>query len=50
MKKNRLSGMVYAPPGMPFTYVLRTMKLTAILMLAACLQVSATAFSQTESR
>lgn len=46
MKKNRLSGMVYAPPGMPFTYVLRTMKLTAILMLAACLQVSASAFSQ----
>lgn len=46
MKKNRLSGMGFNPPGMTFTYVLRTMKLTAILMLAACLQVSATAFSQ----
>jgi hypothetical protein len=46
MKKNRLSGMVCHQPGMPFTYVIRTMKLTAILMLAACLQVSATVYSQ----
>lgn len=46
MKKNRLSGMVCHQPGTPFTYVIRTMKLTAILMLAACLQVSATAYSQ----
>ncbi|PSL48981.1 TonB-linked SusC/RagA family outer membrane protein [Chitinophaga niastensis] len=47
MKKNRLSGKGNNPPGIAFTFVLRIMKLTAILMLALCLQVSATAYSQT---
>ncbi|HVI45091.1 MAG TPA: TonB-dependent receptor [Chitinophaga sp.] len=48
MKKHRLSGYGKIPLGMPLTFVLRTMKLTAAFVLTACLQVSATAWSQTK--
>ncbi|MCW3462107.1 TonB-dependent receptor [Chitinophaga nivalis] len=48
MKKKRLPGKADGFRGMPFIYVLRTMKLTAIIMLVACLQASATAYSQTK--
>ncbi|WP_160714486.1 TonB-dependent receptor [Chitinophaga solisilvae] len=48
MKNQRLSGDGKNPPGLPLNYVLRTMKLTALFMLAACMQVSATAYSQSK--
>ncbi|ASZ13786.1 TonB-dependent receptor [Chitinophaga pendula] len=46
MKKNKLSGGRPSAPGMRVLVFLRFMKLTTILLLGACLQVSANAYSQ----